>query len=279
MSQDDYIVIQVACDSDFSEIFIAELSQYAYESFVETEEGFEAYIPHAEFDREVLHELKLKYASISPFDFKIDKVEKKNWNEEWEKNYEPIFVDNRCAVRASFHAPMPQFEYEIIINPKMSFGTGHHATTHLMISYLLDMELQGKKTADLGCGTGILAIMAAKKQAKPIFSTDIDDWCIENSIENYALNGFPEIQIERGTAKELSFDSDFDLVIANINRNVLLDEMEVYAAMMKKGGTLLLSGFYEEDIAIVLERAEAFGLVKKEQRLRNNWAGLRLVKN
>ncbi|MDV7391686.1 50S ribosomal protein L11 methyltransferase, partial [Arthrospira platensis SPKY1] len=199
-----------------------------------------------------------------------------NWNETWEKNFEPIRIDERCRIRAPFH-DYENVEIDIIIEPKMSFGTGHHETTHLMSSFLLDMDLQNKKTLDMGCGTSILAILAAKKGAMPVDAIDIDPWCVENSMENIERNDCSLIRVLEGVAENIPA-RDYDVIIANINRNILLEDMERYANAMKAGGVLLLSGFYEHDIEDISKKCVDLGFNFLEKRLRNQWASLKFEK-
>ena len=217
---------------------------------------------------------------LSPYDgvtYSIKEQEKVNWNEEWEKNYDPIVVGQRCIVRASFHDQRPEFEYEIIVTPKMSFGTGHHATTWQVLNYQLDLDHTGKHILDVGTGTGILAIMAKKRGAVALTATDIDDWCIENSAENFSLNHVEDVQLIQGQI-DLVGKKDFDIVIANINKNVLLEQIGSYADRLKLNGELILSGFYEDDIADLVDKGEEFGLKKKKHTVKDRWAMLVLNK-
>ena len=203
--------------------------------------------------------------------------EKINWNEEWEKNYDPIDVEGKCLVRATFHDSGENYDYEIIVNPKMSFGTGHHATTYQMLSYQMKLTQEGKKIMDVGCGTGILTIMAAKRGASQLVSTDIDDWCIENSEENFSLNNLSDVKMIKGQIEEVQ-ESDFDIILANINKNVLLDQIQSYSKKLKDGGELILSGFYKDDIPDLEKEALKHGLSKKTETERENWAMMALIK-
>lgn len=270
----DFVTIKVSCSPDLIDLLIAELFELGFDSFQEFEDGFEGSCEESQFSEEKVKGVLDPYPNIS---FTILNQEKVNWNEEWEKNYDPIIVDDRCIVRASFHEPQPQFQYEIIVTPKMSFGTGHHATTYQILAYLMDIDITGKRVLDVGTGTGILAIMAKKKGAEYLVATDIDDWCIENSSENFALNDVSDVTLLLGQIDEVK-ESDFDLVIANINKNVLMDQLQDYAARMLPGGTLVLSGFYEQDIEDLEKRAQQFGLNKTHQTTRDNWAMLVLLK-
>ena len=221
-----YLEFKISCKESFREILIAELAEVGYDSFLETDEGFDAYIQEDLFDRNTYQQVIDQYRDAASLQVTEAIMPKVNWNEEWEKNYDPIEVGDQVYVRASFHEHRPEFEYEILINPKMSFGTGHHATTYLMLSHQLTIDHSGKRVLDIGSGTGILAIMAHQLGAGHIEAFDIDEWCVENGNENFSLNGIQDIQMDLGTIREVSPKGPYDLVLANINKNVLLDEME-----------------------------------------------------
>ncbi|WP_425389762.1 50S ribosomal protein L11 methyltransferase [Ekhidna sp.] len=270
----DFVTLKVTCDPVLTDVLIAELFEAGFDSFQEFDDGFEGSCEQSRFDEEKVEILFKEFPNVS---FTIKEQEKVNWNEEWEKNYNPITVGNRCIVRASFHTPQPNFEYEIIVTPKMSFGTGHHATTYQVLDYQMNLDHAGKKVLDVGTGTGILAIMAAKRRANTIVATDIDDWCIENSEENFALNSVQDVTLIKGEINEVN-PSDFDIVIANINKNVLLDQMSDYADRLKSEGQLILSGFYESDIADLESEANKSGLFRIHSTTRDKWAMLALEK-
>ena len=200
-----------------------------------------------------------------------------NWNQAWESNYDPIEIDKSCVVRASFHKEY-NYPYEIIINPKMSFGTGHHQTTYLMIKYILEEELKGKNILDMGCGTSVLAILAEKKGAKKIDAFDIDPWCCENSLENIEINNCNQISVKQGGKELITAVNFYDLIIANINRNILLDQIQSYANALKNKGILLLSGFYKKDINPISEKCVSFGLKLIETKEKENWIALKILK-
>ena len=208
-------------------------------------------------------------------DYTFEEIGQVNWNEEWEKNFVPIDVDGKCHVRAPFH-PKTNAEYDILIEPKMSFGTGHHETTHMMIQQLLSMDVTGLKTLDMGCGTAILAILAEMKGAQPIDAIDIDNWCYLNSIENAERNDCKHITVYEGEAALLK-DKKYDLIIANINRNILLNDMQAYVDCLNPKGTLLLSGFYTEDIPFIDASCTEKGLTYVKKFERNNWVSLNYV--
>lgn len=258
-----------------TEILIAELGEKPFESFIETEDGFSAYIQKDVWTDNVLEDIYLLSSPEFTISYTIEEIEQVNWNEEWEKNFEPIDVDGKCHVRAPFH-PKTSAEFDIVIEPKMSFGTGHHETTHMMIQHLLDMEVAGMKTLDMGCGTAILAILAEMKGAEPIDAIDIDNWCYLNSIENTERNNCHKISVYEGDA-ELLKGKKYDLIIANINRNILLNDMQQYVDCMNKNGVLLLSGFYNEDIPFIDASCTEKGLTFVKKLERNNWVSLKYI--
>jgi ribosomal protein L11 methyltransferase len=259
-----------------SEILVAELGELPFESFVESEFGLTAYIQKVLWNATILDDLFVLQSPEFNISFTIEEIEQVNWNEEWEKNFEPIEVDGMCHVRAPFH-PKTAAKYDIVIEPKMSFGTGHHETTHMMIQHLLRLDVQGKKTLDMGCGTAILAILAEMKGAQPIDAIDIDNWCYLNSIENATRNNCQHITVYEGDAS-LLVDQRYELIIANINRNILLADMQAYANCLVSGGTLLLSGFYVEDIPFLEASCTENGMQFVSQLQRNNWVSLEFEK-
>jgi ribosomal protein L11 methyltransferase len=273
-----YTRLQVVCDPEFSEILMAEIAEVGFDTFMETEKGFEAYVEEAKFNALQLDEVREKYKAVNPLLFFWDKIQKQNWNEQWEKSLEPIIVDDRCLIRAEFHKIEKKYPYEIIITPKMSFGTGHHQTTHLMIKSQMDMDHANKRVMDAGCGTAILSIMASKLKAKEIEAFDIDEWSVINGKENIENNHCRNIQIYQGKIEEMKFKGKFDIVLANINKNVLLAEMSTYSSYLEIGGQLLLSGFYAKDISDLLEEAIMHGLAEVSRDERENWAALLLRK-
>ncbi|MBN3581209.1 50S ribosomal protein L11 methyltransferase [Algoriphagus aestuarii] len=273
----DYLEFKIICLEEFREILIAELSEIGFDSFMETDEGLDAYALQNEFDREAFDEIVEKYSLPAQISLHESIMPKVNWNEEWEKNYEPIAVDNLVFVRASFHEPASGFKHEIVINPKMSFGTGHHATTFQMLKHQGEIDHRGKRILDVGSGTGILAIMAHLLEAKEVEAFDIDEWCVENGNENFDLNGL-STRMDIGTIREVNPKGIFDIILANINKNVLLDEMEIYASLMPAEGFLLLSGFYTEDIDDLMEVAKPLGFNLLRSNSKDNWAALILQK-
>ena len=258
-----------------TEILIAQLGETAFESFVETEEGLAAYVQKDLWNDGILSDIQILQSGEFDINYRFEEIEQVNWNEEWEKNFEPIEVDDTCRVRAPFHEKK-EFRYDIVIEPKMSFGTGHHETTFMMIQHLLETDLRGKKTLDMGCGTAILAILAEMRGAAPIDAIDIDNWCYLNSIENAERNNCSHINVQEGDASLLA-GKNYDVIIANINRNILLNDMQQYIDCLNKDGILLLSGFYEEDIAVIDASCVAKGLTFVKKLGRNNWVSLKYV--
>lgn len=274
-----YHRIQVVCDSDFTEIFMAEIAEAGFDTFTEIENGFEAYAEEDNLLTDVLEDIKERYKEATPFVFTLDKVEKQNWNEEWEKNVDPIFVEDQCLVRAEFHKIEKKYPYEIIITPKMSFGTGHHQTTYLMIKNQLQFDHKDKRVMDAGCGTAILAIMASKLGAKEVEAFDIDEWSVPNGQENIDINHSANVHIYQGKISDMTFTGKFDIVLANINKNVLLAEMKEYASYLADGGKLLLSGFYTTDVDDLRDHAKQFGLSEVGRDEKETWAALLLSKS
>ncbi|NDV81474.1 50S ribosomal protein L11 methyltransferase [Bacteroides sp. 51] len=266
------------CTETVNDVLSAVLADVGFDSFVENNSGITAYIPAALFDEETLKNA-IAYFPIenTVIDYTYEEAEDKDWNEEWEKNFfQPIIIDDRCVIHSTFHNNIPQMEYDILINPQMAFGTGHHETTSLIIGELLNSNLTDKSVLDMGCGTSILAILARLRGAKPITAIDIDTWCVENSKENIALNKVSDITVELGDAAIISDRGPFDVVIANINRNILLNDMKYYVARMNPGAELYMSGFYVEDIPMIKEEAERLGLTFSHYKEKNNWAVVKL---
>ena len=258
-----------------SEILVAELGELPFESFVESEFGVTAYIQKQLWSESILDDVQILHSPEFVISYTVEEIEQVNWNEEWEKNFEAINVDGICHVRAPFH-PKTDAQFDIVIEPKMSFGTGHHETTHMMIQHLLEMDVAGMKTLDMGCGTAILAILAEMKGAKPIDAIDIDNWCYLNSIENAERNNCKNITVYEGDAALLK-DKKYDLIIANINRNILLNDMQSYVDCLLPKGTILFSGFYEEDIPFINASCVEKGLTYVKKLERNNWVSLKYL--
>lgn len=259
------------------DVLIAQLSQINFESFVENEDGFLAYIQLDLFSETELNQIPL----LNNKDFKVffttKKIADQNWNKAWEDNFEPINVENQCYIRAPFHKKLDNVTYDIVIDPKMSFGTGHHETTYLMVKRLLVMNLEGKSILDMGCGTAILAILAKLKKAGYTEAIDVDEWAYNNSIENIRNNNCDDILVKKGGA-ELLGENMFDIVLANINRNILLNDMAAYANSLHKAGQLLLSGFFKSDVDILIQEATKNKLSLTFSESKNDWTILHLIK-
>lgn len=256
---------------------MASLFEIGFDSFEENDENLFAYVSPGVYNKELLEEVLQKY-HLEGTPVSEEMLENKNWNEEWEKYFDPVFVDDKVYIRATFHTSLKEYPYEIIINPKMSFGTGHHETTTLMIREQLKNEHTGKKVFDVGTGTGILAIMAAKLGASEVFAIDIDQWSFENSQENVKLNHCENISVQKGSVEEISDENQYDIILANITRNILLHDMPYYNKYCLENGRLLLSGFYEfdaEEVRIAAER-NGFALDSKDEF--NSWCCLSFTK-
>lgn len=267
----DFIEVAIQAPQDFTDILTAELSEVGYDTFMDTESGFNAYITEDIFNEAELKEVIARYAGMAEIAYSTNKIAKQNWNEEWEKNFEPLLIGNEVSVRASFHPKPETAAYDIVINPKMTFGTGHHETTTLMIENQLTVEHKAKRVLDMGTGTGILAIMACKLGAAEVVGVEIEDWSVENAAENAALNNCPNIVVHLGDVTAVQNDEPYDIVLANINRNVLLADMAAYTKLLKNGGPLILSGFYTEDVPVLQEESERCGLIFETKRQKNNW--------
>lgn len=250
-----------------------------YDSFEDTPKGIKAYVPTGQFDGLFLQQTIDELKSMDPtltVDYTVVELPDKDYNEEWERQHQPVLVEGFCWVRAPFHPHRDDVKYEIEIEPKMSFGTAHHATTYLMLSLLEQEVVDGRRVLDIGSGTGVLAILAAKKGASYVEAIDVDEWAYRNALENFQRNGV-QVNALLGDASLLTADKHFDLILANINRNILLRDMGAYAAVLNPGGTLLLSGFYEHDVDALRDKAETLGLRLKQQKSRNEWTALKLT--
>lgn len=267
------------CNETVNDVVSALAGDIGFESFVECEGGIQAYIQQALFNKEVLDEMISEFPiPNAKVEYTVKEAEDKNWNEEWEKNFfQPIIIGDRCVIHSTFHRDIPQAEYDIVINPQMAFGTGHHETTSLIIGELLDNDLQGKSLLDMGCGTSILAILARMRGAAPCTAIDIDEWCVRNSLENIELNGVDRISVFQGDASLLKDQGPFDVIIANINRNILLNDMKRYVSCMHPGSELYMSGFYVDDIPVIQAEAEHNGLRFVHHKEKNRWAAVKFV--
>lgn len=252
-----------------AEILMAELAEVGFDSFEDTPTGIKAYIPKDSWNEQILQDIYLLSNPEFTISYQITEIEQVNWNKEWEKNFSPIVVEDLCTVRANFH-PVPNTRYDIVITPKMSFGTGHHETTYMMLQQLLPLSLEGTKVLDMGCGTGILAIMAALRGARDITAIDIDPWCVENATENVQQNNCSFITIKEGDVSLIAGEQ-YNLILANINRNILLSDIPAYTQALLPQGLLLVSGFYEEDLPAIKEKCQEVGLTYLSHIERNRW--------
>lgn len=257
------------------EILIAELGYAGFESFVETEQGTTAYIQKEEWHPDILEDIQILQSDEFEITYEFNEIEQTNWNAEWEKNFNPIVVDDICAVRAPFHEKFDT-EYDIVIEPKMSFGTGHHETTHMMIQHILKNDFKNKSVLDMGCGTGVLAILAEKVGATKLDAIDIDNWCYLNSLENVERNSCKNISVYEGDVQLLA-GKHYDTIIANINRNILLADIPQYVACLNDNGELYLSGFYEEDVPLLEDLCNKHMLKLKETIKRGDWVSLKFI--
>lgn len=258
------------------EILIAELGYAGFESFVETETGVTAYIQKDEWRSDILEDIQILDSDEFEITFEFNEIKQVNWNAEWERNFNPIIVDDVCAVRAPFHEKFDT-KYDIIIEPKMSFGTGHHETTHMMIQHILKNDFTDKTVLDMGCGTGVLAILAEMKGAKKLEAIDIDNWCYLNSVENVERNNCHKISVYEGDVSLLK-NKAYDIIIANINRNILLQDIPEYATCLNAKGLLFLSGFYFDDIPVIEELCNKMNLKRVDTLQRNDWVALKFEK-
>ena len=249
------------------------LAEIGFESFVESETGLNAYIAEKSFSEEAIKDVlkNLPLSNVVVIQYEIEQIKSRNCNEEWEKNFfQPIIIQNQVIIHSSFHKNIPLFPYDIVIDPKMAFGTGHHSTTSMMISYLLEQNLNSKSLLDMGCGTAVLAILAHKKGAKPVVAIDNDEWAYENALENIRINQSSAIQVRAGDANLLGKER-YDFIFTNINRNILLNDIPVYAACMNPGASLFMSGFYEEDLAAISAACQKQSLKLIDYKKDNCW--------
>jgi len=258
------------------DLLTALLSLQGFDSFVEEGEVYKAYIVISSFNESVTRELLGRLGVETGFEF--NRINDRNWNELWESQFNPVVIGGRCLVRAPFHPREPQYPLELIIEPRMSFGTAHHETTSLMMEWLLDFPPVGQAVLDMGSGTGILAILSAKLGADAVTAVDNDEWAYSNASDNVRINGTPGIRVLMGDAGALKGLGTFGIILANINRNILLADIPAYAAVLEIGGILYLSGFYLPDLAIISDVAKANGLVYVRYLERNNWVAARFEK-
>lgn len=261
------------------EIIAALLSQGGFDSFSDTKQGINAYIPEDLFDEsEMKAWIEAVVTTFDSFEYTTQQIEEQNWNANWEANFEPIIVSDNCRIKAPFHDLKDSYTYDLIIEPKMSFGTGHHPTTVLMMQLLLPLNIEHQKILDMGCGTGVLGILASKKKATSVVAVDIDNWSYQNTLENAARNQVSNLEAILGDASQLVGKS-FQVILANINRNILLSDMEIYINSLTSNGQLLLSGFYNQDLPIISDKANSLGLKYITHIEQDNWIAVQFSKN
>lgn len=277
----DYVTLRVdidPCCEDTTDLLAAFLCDIGYDSFEPDDNGLTAYVPARLFDMKQVKDILDDFPMEASFALSSTLVKGEDWNAEWEKNYfKPIVIGGECVVHSSFHKDVPEARYDIVIDPKMAFGTGHHSTTSLMARYILDSDMKGKDVIDVGTGTGILSILAKKCGAASVTGIEIDTPAWQNAVENCRLNDV-EADMINGDASDLEGLQEADYLFANINRNIILADIDHYSSRLKNGGTMLLSGFYEADVDMILEAASKYGLKFAEKRMDKDWCALRLVK-
>ncbi|WMJ72442.1 50S ribosomal protein L11 methyltransferase [Cytophagaceae bacterium ABcell3] len=270
----EYLEVKIKLSPEIVEIIIAELQEIGFDSFAEQENGLDAYIEEGIFSEDILRETLKKYNCEQ--NLVIGKLENKNWNEEWEKNFDPVIISDQCIIKAPFHQTEENYKYSILLNPRMAFGTGHHETTSMMLQHQMNMEHKGKQVLDAGSGTGILAIMACLRGAKETTAFDIDEWAYDNIFENLRINNCTEnVRVYQGDVNiNQIHDRAYDIILANINTNILLQDMSAYHKLLAKDGHLVMSGFLEEDLEKIENKAIALGLKKISYTSNNNWGSV-----
>ncbi|GAB4291294.1 MAG: 50S ribosomal protein L11 methyltransferase [Marinilabiliales bacterium] len=272
----DYLEYIIEIENpDNKEIIIALLNNLGFNGFIEENNIIKAYTNTTD-NKVYEHEIQ---TILKGHKFIINRIKPTNWNKLWESSYNPVVIDNNCVIRASFHNNNSQnYEYDIIIDPKMAFGTAHHETTQLMISSMMQMDFSGKKVADIGCGTGILSILAEKKGAKKIDAVDIDEAAYKSCIENINSNKCIKIQCLHGNIDKLS-DSLYDIILANINRNTIIEQLPEYSKLLSNNGSLLISGIFKQDMDLINPAAIDAGFILYDIKEKNNWVSVLFIKN
>jgi len=267
------ILLKDPSATESRDIIAAHLSEFYFESFEDSKTGLKAYIPENKYSESDVKERLTEIGRLIPFSWGVKFIAEQNWNETWEKNFEPVWVAGKCFIRAPFHAENHEAEYELVIEPKMSFGTAHHETTAMMIELILKKNWAGKKVLDMGCGTGVLAILTSKMGATEIVAIDNDEWAFLNAVENVERNNTGNIKVLQGD-DVLIGNQKFDVILANINRNILLAQLQSYANALNSGGEIFLSGFYEEDAPVLLNEARKFHLSLQQKNMKNRWVAM-----
>lgn len=272
-----FLELNIKVDTAFSEILIAELSGIGFDSFQELDNCLMAYVEENLYDEKAVEQLRTQYQNLFSFDFELGQLEDKNWNKIWEDNFECVELDTRCLVRTKTFVPEKKYEYEIVINPAMTFGTGHHATTQLMMGEIFKLKNEGQTLLDVGCGSGILAILAKMLGSKDVSAIDIDDSCVTNTIENSQLNNV-EVYSEQSIIQDFETNKKYDTILANINKNILLADLPYYSKLLKTGGVLVLSGFHSNDIADLQTKAESENFIFNYSTEQGEWVSMNLTK-
>lgn len=262
----------------FADILVAKLNEVEFESYSEYEEGVKAYVKTTLFNENAVRDIIIEVAELTKLSYTISKIKHKNWNQKWESNFNPVHINHQCVIRAHFHESFPNKKYDLIITPKMSFGTGHHETTSLMMEKMFDIDFKNKSVLDIGTGTGVLAILASKLGANTLVGIDINQWSYDNAIENSKLNNILNIEFIQGTINKIQ-NRCFDIILVNINRNIILNNIESYVNSMKKNAELLLSGFLKADIPLILNKSEQLGLKLYCSKNKNKWQMLHLKRS
>lgn len=273
----DYIEINFTNEAELNDVVIAFLSDTDFEMFEEKETGLSAYIPESKFDESVLKSIISGIPGGENIHFTISLIKGKNWNKEWESNFEPVLIAGKVYIRAPFHEANSQYQHQIIIEPKMSFGTGHHSTTALMIELMLETDLENRSVLDMGCGSGVLAILALQQKANPVLAIDFDQWAYENTLENCERNNAGSIEVLKGNVNLIA-GRKFDVILANINRNILLSDTEKYSQCLNKNGILMQSGFLKDDEEVLIRNASTFGLKHIKTVRHEKWSAMKFVK-
>ncbi|QNL21380.1 50S ribosomal protein L11 methyltransferase [Hyphobacterium sp. CCMP332] len=276
----EFYSLRIKSDNPLPEYLSILLDNYGFEGIIEhSDNEIEAFIRSEHFKKDIISDFLKEFTNDEGIQVNISKVEEKNWNETWESSFEAIEIDNKLRIRAPFHPTSDKFDIEIIIEPKMSFGTGHHATTYQMAQLMLQKHIEDQYVLDAGCGTGLLSILAEKLGAKKVSGFDVEEWAFNNSLENLKLNNCTKTNVFKGDAQKLPYDQkDYDLILANITKNILKEDIPVYLNCLRPGGTLMISGFFEEDIPEMQYFSKNLGLEVIKTKTKNNWAALELHK-
>lgn len=261
----------------FVDIIVARLNEIDFESYSEDENGVKAYVQTQLLDENAVKEIISEASKLCELTFSISKVKQENWNQKWESTFEPVVINDKCVIRAHFHQPIHDVDFEIIITPKMSFGTGHHETTVLVMNEMFSLDFNNKSVLDMGCGTGVLAILASKLGANSLVGIDFDEWAVKNAEENSVVNSIDNIKYIHGDSDAIS-DANFDIIIANINRNIILQDIEKYVGAMNEKSEIIFSGFLKEDIPLILDKSDQLGLDLVVSKNKNKWQMLHLKK-